>query len=112
MHKLSSVYWSRGSLLLGVTRSLLTTCATTSSHMRNLLYTQIRSPWNMRALLLSAVSVVSPEVQLLLQLSLAFLGVIGAALLGYPARIRNVKTLNDGVASGVASQKRPLLPTL
>jgi hypothetical protein len=96
MNKLSSVFWSCGSLLFRVIRLGLTTCAITGSHITDQFWSQIRRSWSMRTLFLSAITVVSPEVRLFLQMSLALLGVSGAALFGYSAKIRNERRRHIG----------------
>jgi hypothetical protein len=64
-------------ILSRVFRSTVTTCAIAGLNGRRHLSTSIRKLWTEKALVFIVIGVASPDILLLLQLSLAFIGVVG-----------------------------------
>jgi hypothetical protein len=90
-------------------RSALTTCGIIRSRSEKHFRRALRNLCNRKALLWSVVAVAGPDVQLAVQLSLAFLGSLGGMALAYTSRIDPHRQMHHGDAttSTVASQILP-----
>ena len=94
-------------------RSALTTGAIAGIHVKRHLSTSIRKLWTEKALVIVVIGVVGPDIQLLLQLSLAFIGVVGAMSLAYRGGARYLRGRKADVTVTVAALvSEPWLPTL
>jgi hypothetical protein len=77
------------------------------------LSTSIRKLWTEKALAFVVIGVAGPDIQLLLQLSLAFIGVVGGMALAYTVGAHHLRRRKADVAVTVAAiVNEPWLPTL
>jgi len=105
--RFSSVFLSR------VFRSTLTTCGITGLQVKRHLSTSIRKLWTEKALVFVVIAVMGPDLELLLQLSLAFIGVVGGMTLAYTGGVRQLRRRKANAAVPVAAiASEPWLPTL
>jgi hypothetical protein len=79
-------------------RSAFATCGIIGSQLKK--HFRIDQLWNSRVLLWSAVAVAGPDVQLALQLSLAFLGSVGGIALAYTSRTGPHRQIRHGPCQG------------
>jgi hypothetical protein len=94
-------------------RSSLTTCAMAGGHVKRHLRASAHKLWTEKALVFVVIGVAGPDIQLLLQLSLAFIGVIGGIAFAYTRGVRHLQRRKADVAVTVAAIVRERwLPTL
>lgn len=94
-------------------RSTLTTCAIAGLQVKRHLSTSIQKLWTEKALAFVVIGVAGPDIHLLLQLSLAFTGVVGGMVLAYRGATRHLRRGKADVAVTVAAiVSEPWLPTL
>jgi hypothetical protein len=77
-------------------RSALTAGGIIRSHVKKHFRIPLHKLWNRKALLWSAIAVAGPDVQLAVQLSLAFLGSVGGMALAYTWRVGPRRQMHDG----------------
>jgi hypothetical protein len=100
-------------ILSRVFRSTLSTCAIAGLHVKRHWSTSIRKLWTEKAFAFVVIGVAGPDIQLLLQLSLVFIGVVGGMTLAYTVGARHLRRRKAVVAVTVAAVvSEPWLPTL
>ena len=90
-------------------RSALTTCSIVRSRAKKHFRLALGNLRNRKALLWSVVAVAGPDVQLAVQVSLAFLSSVGGMALAYTSRIGSHRQMGigDATMSPAASQILP-----
>jgi hypothetical protein len=77
-------------------RLALTADGIIRSHVQKHFKIPLHKLWSRKGLLWSAIAVAGPDVQLAVQLSLAFLGSVGGMALAYTWRVGPRRPMHDG----------------
>ena len=96
MNQTCSYRWFVSACLRRGVRSALTICGIIRSQVKKHFRIPLLGLGNRKVLLWSAISLVGPDVQLALQLSLTFLGSVGGLALGYTWRVVPRRQTPDG----------------